>query len=101
MRKALISILLGILLFAGVANAQTRGKKDAASSKVTKAEPAGLIDINGASAADLKTLPGIGDAYSAAIIKNRPYKNKTQLASRHVIPQATYEKIRDKVIAKQ
>jgi competence protein ComEA len=60
-----------------------------------------LIDINSATAAELKTLPGIGDGYAVAIIKNRPYKNKTQLASRRVVPQALYEKIKDKIIAKQ
>ena len=60
-----------------------------------------LLDINTASQDELKSLPGIGDAYSAAIIKNRPYANKSQLVSRKVIPQATYEKISDRIIAKQ
>ena len=60
-----------------------------------------LIDINSASQDDLKALPGIGDAYSAAIIKNRPYANKSQLVSRKVIPQATYDKISSRIIAKQ
>ena len=60
-----------------------------------------LIDINRATAAELKTLPGIADAYSAAIIKNRPYKNKTQLRSKGVIPLAAYNKIKDRIIAKQ
>lgn len=67
----------------------------------TAPAPAGLTDINSASAAELKALPGIGDAYSAAIIKNRPYANKTQLKSRNVIPAGTYDRIKDKVIAKQ
>ena len=57
--------------------------------------------INSASTSELKALPGIGDAYSAAIIKNRPYANKRQLLSRKVIPQATYDKISDQIIAKQ
>ena len=60
-----------------------------------------LIDINSASQDDLKALPGIGDAYSAAIVKNRPYANKSQLVSRKVIPQATYDKISSRIIAKQ
>ena len=67
-----------------------------ASSTSTK-----LIDINTASQDDLKSLPGIGDAYSAAIIENRPYSNKRQLVSKKVIPQATYDKIADRVVAKQ
>ena len=118
----LLSVLLGLALFTGSGIAQSAGAaKDAGASKMSSnkmsskkktaaandsakgatADAGGLIDINSASAAELKALPGIGDAYSAAIIKNRPYKNKTQLASRKVLPEATYEKIRDKVIAKQ
>jgi len=80
-------------------SAKTSGSSKMASSPA--ATPAGAIDINHASKDDLKTLPGIGDAYANAIIKNRPYKNKTQLRSRNVIPDATYNRIKDKIIAKQ
>jgi competence protein ComEA len=80
----------------------TKGKKSASTSQAPTSTPAsGQIDINTASADELKSLPGIGDAYSAAIIKNRPYANKRQLVSRKVIPQATYDKISDRIIAKQ
>ena len=60
-----------------------------------------LIDINTASAAELKAIPGIGDVYSAKIIAGRPYKMKDQLVSRKIIPQATYDKIKEKIVAKQ
>jgi competence protein ComEA len=49
----------------------------------------------------LKAIPGIGDVYSAKIIAGRPYKMKDQLVSRKIIPQATYDKIKEKIIAKQ
>ena len=75
--------------------------KGAQNAKSAAAAPAGVIDINHASKDDLKTLPGIGDAYANAIIRNRPYKNKAQLKSRNVVPDATYNKIKDKIIAKQ
>jgi DNA uptake protein ComE-like DNA-binding protein len=60
-----------------------------------------LVDINRASMAELKSLPGIQDAYAAAIVKNRPYKNKKQLLSKQVIPEAAYGKIKNRIIAKQ
>lgn len=62
---------------------------------------ADLIDINHATLLELKTLPGVGEAYALAIIKHRPYKNKTQLRSKGAIPLAAYKKIKDQIIAKQ
>lgn len=61
----------------------------------------GLIDINHASLAELKSLPGIREPYALAIVKNRPYKNKAQLLSKQVIPAAEYKQIRNRIIAKQ
>lgn len=60
-----------------------------------------LIDINSASKEQLMSIPGIGDAYSKKIIDGRPYKNKSQLKSKNIIPAATYDKIKDMIIAKQ
>jgi len=62
---------------------------------------AGLVDINTATAAELKGLPGLTDADSAKIIQGRPYADKNQLVSRHVVSEATYDKIKDQVVAKQ
>ena len=60
-----------------------------------------LIDINSASVDELRTLDGIGEAYSKKIVDGRPYARKDQLVSRKIVPQATYDKIKDQIIAKQ
>jgi competence protein ComEA len=94
MYKLLAAIAIALGLFVSPVLA------DAPAGSAT-AQKADLIDLNSATADQLKTLPGIGDAYSKKIIAGRPYANKTQLVSRNVVPQATYDKIKDLVIAKQ
>jgi DNA uptake protein ComE-like DNA-binding protein len=69
-----------------------------AKSETPKTE---LLDINSATAEQLDALPGVGKAYSAAIIKGRPYKGKDELLKKKIVPEKTYDGIKDKIIAKQ
>jgi competence protein ComEA len=77
-------------------------KKGAAvAQKAAAKKAADLIDINSATAGQLKAIPGIGDAYSAKIVKGRPYRAKNELARKNILPQSVYDKIKGLIIAKQ
>ena len=97
---SLSTALLVVWMFVPAANAQA--KKPATKPGVAASEPAAsLMDLNSATTEQLMTLTGIGDAYAAKIIAGRPYRAKTDLVTRNIVPEATYKKIAGKVIAKQ
>lgn len=60
-----------------------------------------LVDINTASSAELKKLPGISDTEAAKIIAGRPYGSKAWLVTNNIIDAAVYEGLKQQVIAKQ
>jgi DNA uptake protein ComE-like DNA-binding protein len=93
--------LLAVALFTSLSVAQAGGSKPAGKTANTQAASADLLDINSCTKEQLEALPGIGAAYSKKIIDGRPYKAKTDLVRRKIIPQATYDKIKDKIIARQ
>ena len=103
-RRFIYATVLFVLCL-GVTMGQTTSKKSS-TAKASAAQSADtgksdLLDINSATKDQLATLPGIGAAYSQKIIDGRPYRAKTDLVKKNILPQSTYNKIAGMIIARQ
>jgi competence protein ComEA len=100
-RLLTIAMLAVFVLLLGGASAHAQSKRTPPPPTKAKATATTLLDLNSASKAELIALSGIGEVYAQKIIDGRPYARKDQLVSKKIVPQATYDKIKDQVIAKQ
>src|SRR5262245_57740510 len=101
-----VSVFVSFALVCVAALPQGQGTSKApAAGSTQKSPPAAAattqMDINSATKKELMTLPGIGDVLSQKIIDGRPYRAKNELTQKKIIPDATYAKISDLIIAKQ
>ena len=87
---------------------QAREEKHEAKREETKREEKrevavndahGVLDINTATEAQLKELPGVGAARAKAIVHGRPYRSKDELVAKHILTESTYAGVKDRIVA--
>jgi DNA uptake protein ComE-like DNA-binding protein len=80
-------------------SSSTNASGSTAASKSKSSSSGSKLDINTATADQLKALPGIDAATAQKIIAERPYHGKNDLVSKNIITKTEYDSIKDQIIA--
>lgn len=59
-----------------------------------------LVDLNHASKAQLRSLPGISDSMADKIIAGRPYNSKAAIVTDGIVPAGVYLTIKTRIVVK-
>jgi competence protein ComEA len=93
-------LIIAIVLvgFSSVGTDAAEAIKKVTGDRITPPTKIKPLDINSASIDQLRTIPGIDAVHAQKIVESRPYQKKDELLSRKIIPEATYKKIKDRII---
>lgn len=77
--------------------AGTAAKSFSAASAPRKSGQPKVADLNHASKAELKSLPGISDAMASKIIAGRPYNSKAAIVTDGIVPVGIFIAIKKRI----